>query len=77
LGEKIDNLRGKDEASAQSFPRLGSVPDRFRILGDYFAIAGSNSCRQAAPGTGKAREQMLKRMAKRMSSVWANAAALL
>jgi hypothetical protein len=77
LGENIGKLRGKSEASAPSLPGLGSDPDRFCIFRDYFALTSSQAQRQALPCTGKAQEQMLKRMAKRMNSVWAKAAALL
>jgi len=77
LGEIIGKHRGKSEASAPSLPGLGSDLDRFCIFRDYFALTSSQAQRLAIPGTGKAREQMLKRMAKRKNSVWANAAALL
>jgi hypothetical protein len=77
LGENIGKLRGKSEASFPSFPRLGSIANRFCIFRDFFSLASSRAQSQAMPGTGKAQEQNPRRMAKRMNSVWANTSALL
>jgi hypothetical protein len=77
LEDNIGKQRGKIEAFAPSLPGLGFVADCFCIFRDYFALTSSRAQRQALPCTGKAQEQMLKRMAKRMNSVWAKAAALL
>jgi hypothetical protein len=76
LGENIGKLRGEG-LSAQFLFSRGSVADRCCIFRDYFSLASSQAHIQATPGTGKAQDQMLKRMAKRVNSVWANTAALL
>jgi hypothetical protein len=76
LEENIGKLRWEG-VSAQFLPSLGSVADRGCIFRDYFSLASSQAQSQATLGTGKAQDQMPKRMAKRVNSVWANLAALL